>query len=390
MASISKKPNGSRVIQYVEGKRRRTIYIGKCSERHAEQVRNRVELLQAAKLSGQPVDPETLAWLMKIDDALHAKLAKVHLVDERGISQLGPFMENYLASRKDLKDSTRVNLAYAQGELLEHFGANRLIQSITEGDADEFRQFLFGKGLGENTVRRKCGRARQFFNAAIRKRIIVANPFKGMPCTVNANESRLFFVTVEMANKILEACPDQQWRTLFSLCRWGGLRCPSEVMPLTWADVDWENDRLHVTSPKTKHQGKGSRIVPLFPELREQLEAAFDEADPGSKFVITRYRGGNANLRTQMNRIIRRAGLEPWEKPFQNLRSTRETELAERFPMHKVCRWIGNSELVAAKHYLQLTDDDFKEAAGKALQNALQQDREGGDMERKTKKQRMA
>ena len=53
------------------------------------------------------------------------------------------------------------------------------------------------------------------------------------------------------------------------------------------------------------------------------------------------------------------AGLQRWPKLFQNLRSTRETELAEDFPMHVVCPWIGNSQPIAAKHYLQVTDDHF-------------------------------
>jgi hypothetical protein len=49
---------------------------------------------------------------------------------------------------------------------------------------------------------------------------------------------------------------------------------------------------------------------------------------------------------------------------FQNLRSTRETELADEFPLQAVCAWIGNSQPVAAKHYLQLTDERFDRAAG--------------------------
>ena len=36
--------------------------------------------------------------------------------------------------------------------------------------------------------------------------------------------------------------------------------------------------------------------------------------------------------------------------------------------MHVVCQWIGNSQPIAAKHYLQVTDDHFT----KSLQNALQ------------------
>ena len=71
--------------------------------------------------------------------------------------------------------------------------------------------------------------------------------------------------------------------------------------------------------------------------------------------MITSYRGNSTNLRTQLHRTIRQAGLEPWPKSFQNLRNTRETELAEEYPLQVVCDWIGNSRPVAAKHYLQLT-----------------------------------
>ena len=54
-----------------------------------------------------------------------------------------------------------------------------------------------------------------------------------------------------------------------------------------------------------------------------------------------------------------------------------ETELAAVYPMHVVCAWIGNTERIAAKHYLQVTEAYFAEAAGKsgapAAQNQAQQ-----------------
>jgi len=61
-------------------------------------------------------------------------------------------------------------------------------------------------------------------------------------------------------------------------------------------------------------------------------------------------------------RIIRKAGLKPWPKLFQNLRATRETELSEIFPSHVVCQWIGHTQEVAKKHYLQVTEDHFARA----------------------------
>jgi len=57
------------------------------------------------------------------------------------------------------------------------------------------------------------------------------------------------------------------------------------------------------------------------------------------------------------------AGLEQWLKLWQNLRSTRKTELCASFPIHVVCEWIGNSEAVAKQHYLQVTEDHMARAA---------------------------
>ena len=67
-----------------------------------------------------------------------------------------------------------------------------------------------------------------------------------------------------------------------------------------------------------------------------------------------------------MQKIIRKAGLEPWPKLFHNLRASRETELAAEHPMHVVCEWIGNSPKVAKEHYLRVTDADFDKAIASA------------------------
>ena len=91
-------------------------------------------------------------------------------------------------------------------------------------------------------------------------------------------------------------------------------------------------------------------------------------AEHGEEFCVTRYRDKATNLRNQLNRIISRAGLVAWPKLWQNLRSTRETELANDFPMHVVTKWIGNSVAVAQKHYLQVTDDHFTKAMQKPMQ----------------------
>jgi integrase len=153
-------------------------------------------------------------------------------------------------------------------------------------------------------------RAKQFFRAVLRNRIIPENLFADAKPPSQVNEARKFFVTLEAASKVLDACPDTEWRLLFALSRFGGLRCPSEHFALTWADVDWERERFLVRSSKTEHhEGKAERWVPVFPELRPYLEAAFDQAEDGAVYVFPRRRDTSANLRTRLMKIIRRAAL---------------------------------------------------------------------------------
>ena len=190
------------------------------------------------------------------------------------------------------------------------------------------------------------------------------NPFADLVAAVKGTASRFYFVTPEQAQKVLDACPSAEWRLLFALSRYGGLRCPSEHLGLRWADIDLDAGTMLVHSPKTEHhEGGESRLVPIFPELRPYLEDARELADDGAEWVITKTRDTTVNLRTMLQKIIKRAGVGPWPKLWQNLRSTRETELAETFPIHVVCQWIGNSQAVARKHYLQVTDEHFKQAA---------------------------
>jgi hypothetical protein len=120
-------------------------------------------------------------------------------------------------------------------------------------------------------------------------------------------------------------------------------------------------------------------VIPLFPELLPYLEAVRDEVGPGigvplSDPIITRYRDVNANLRTQLLRIIANAGIQPWPKLFQNLRASRATELAAEYPGYVAAAWLGHSTEVAQRHYWQVTDADFERAteASTVAQNAAQ------------------
>ncbi|NQV26959.1 MAG: site-specific integrase [Rhodopirellula sp.] len=388
MASLIQEKDGRRRIQFYDGNRkRRSIGLGSISERNAERIRDKVEQLVEHAVTGTPLDSDVSRWVASLDDRMHSKLAKAGLDDSRPGQQpasradesaivqcLESFLNSYIEKRTDVKQGTRTFYGHTRRNLVDYFGADRALSEITEGDADDFRRYLIRELPSEATVNRRCGMAKTFFRAAVRHRLISSNPFKDLEASPKSNAARQRFIDRETIDRIIECAPDAEWRLIIALARYGGLRIPSEALSLKWSDINFERERIRVTAPKTAHHdGRGTREIPMFPELVIPLRDAYEAAPDGEEYVISRHRpkavidsSGNwryANLRTQFTKMIRLAGFEPWPKPFQNLRSTRETELAEDYPLHVVCAWIGNTERIAAKHYLQVTDDHFTSAA---------------------------
>ncbi|HEX6983770.1 MAG TPA: site-specific integrase, partial [Planctomycetaceae bacterium] len=359
--------------------------LGRVDKKFAEGVKARIEHLVAASELRHAPDADTARWAAGLPSKLHDKLSAIGLVPKRCTATLAAFLDRHLASRTDLKGATLDIYRQARRSLIAYFGEDRELRSVTAGDAKEWRRWLLERGghrggpLGSNTVAMRVSRAKAFFAAAVEKELIDRNPFAGLSGNVRGNPARQRFITRDEIEAVLSACPDAEWRLIFALSRFGGLRCPSEHMALRWSDIDWERGRITVSSPKTERiEGKEYRVTPIFPELRPYLEAAFDRAEPGAEFVLVRRANRNvrASLHGYAKRIIRRAGLAPWPRVFHNLRSSRQSELEAKFPTHVVCGWLGNSPAVAREHYLQITDVDFERAASEptgAVRKAVQQ-----------------
>ena len=374
MASISKQKNGRKLLQYISpmNKRRCSIQLGKVSMKEADEVRRQVEQLVASKLSAQALPAPTAAWIGELKSSgsrLYDRISEEGLVGARLSSEdtlLESFIDGYLESRiASTKESTRKFWGRTKKHLLEYFGADCRLDSITLGEAKRWVLKL-KETLADNTVRRTTGVARQFFSEAVDLGLIAVNPFsqKSLPVATRGNKERMEFISVETINKVIEQCPDAQWRLLIALARFGGLRVPSEALGLKWEDIDWIKGRMTVRSPKTEHHvGRSLRVVPIGVELMLHLEEAYELAETGDVYCIERYRDKTANLRTQFKRIIEKAGVQVWPRLWQNLRSTRQTELTKNRPAHVVACWMGNSPKVANEHYLQVTEDDYASVA---------------------------
>lgn len=362
MASISKEKDRWRV-QFVHAKRRYTARFDTREE--AEEAKLYIGRLCRAASTGAEPDRNTEDWVKRAPASVKQSLATARIIEAVPCRTLAEFLD-YCVALGNVKNSTMLIRRNIQRNLLSHFGGRKLIDAIGPEQAAAFREWLAkhgkdGQPLAATTVSKRCQQARQFFAIAVKRRWIRRNPFEHMTDWCNANPERTVFVPTDVAQKILDVAT-LEWKLIIALCRWGGLRFPSEVMNLKWSDVNWEQRLLRVWQPKTE-RFKPWRIVPIFPEVLPSLEQMWHAAEDGADVIFTR-RKSAAAWRGDLLRLCARAGVLPWPRLFQNLRSSRETELVNKFPLHVACAWVGNSPRVAQRHYLQVTPEHLQQATG--------------------------
>jgi integrase len=391
MASLITLDNGTRRVQFVGiDRKRKTIYLGKCSKRDAETVKFRVESLLSSTITGS-MDRDTSLWLASLTEKnkeLRTKLEAVGLVEPLEPAKKVPTLKEHLADfmkrhSPNVKPGTVAVWRQVVANLNELMPKDIRLDEITVGHAKAFHEGLKAKDMESTTIHKRIGFARQFINDAIDWEIIPKNPFAKIKTTTPSTKSNVE-VPIETIERLMPFL-DPTWQTIVALSRFGGLRCPSEVLSLKWSDIDWERSRMAVPEPKVEHhEGRGVRSCPIFSELRPYLDRAWvvwQESDQETDFVINKqaYRDAAntgdgwkcANLRTQFLKKLAKAGISPWKRLFHSMRASRQTELERQFPLHVVCSWLGNTEAIAKKNYLLVTDSDFELAIeGNAQCNA--------------------
>ncbi len=201
--------------------------------------------------------------------------------------------------------------------------------------------------------------------------LIPCNPAANIAAADPPIPARLVYVTPEQALQAAEELKGE-YRLAFLLARFCGLRVPSELNGLRWANVDLATNVLLVYAPKTARR----RAVPLLPVVANALTQQFARCPTGQETVFGRERKLPV-LRRAVEPAILCAGLAPWEKLFQNLRASFATDCVRNLPAHSAATILGHGQAVAAKNDWIAGLDDIQRAAG-ALQKALQNNAEFG------------
>lgn len=301
--------------------------------------------------------PQDVAFIQAYGKRMESKLLRLGISFERqpeksDEAQLGNYLSRFIASKSGETERKLIDTAR---RMERFFGRDKDIRQIDKTDAHSFRKWLIEKEqLAENsTVRRTLGYASQVMARAVEDRVIQRNPFQGkdVPKAVCPDQSKWRYITPHETMRLWNVLQTEEDQVRFVLLRVLGLRAPSEINALTWADVDWEACQLRIYSPKLRHhKNKGRRSCPInhqdvFPVLRRAYEKRVsDKAAIVPPITHT-------SLTKRVKQWLGAAGLEVWPQLLTNFRRSAVTDACNYLPSHVVAAYYGHTEAISFANY---------------------------------------
>ena len=363
MATLTRDKKDSWNIRFVDehGNRQSVFLKRNYTKQSANDLKRIIETLIVCRDNNQIPDKRVFAYLETAPPEIRAKLEKVGLITQSTIRTCGELWNAFEADDRGIKESTKRNYQTVRNRFFKFYKESDPIEKLSKESLLNWKKHL-AKKYAEATISNIIAKVKCILNwATNEKNLFVRSPGTGVKKGSYINKDRAFFVTMTDYQKLLTECRTQEQRAILTLARIGGLRIPSEIAHMTWADVQWDSSRIWVHSPKTeKHTGRDNRFVPLWEPIRQELEALYfaDEPD-GKDDRVFRNRNPSSNLRTRFEKIQIRAGFVPIDKFFTNCRASRSTEVFEKYGAFLESQWIGHTQAVAMRHYYQVRDADF-------------------------------
>ena len=178
----------------------------------ADGIRSRVEALVACRIAGEPLSTDLAKWVRDLGDDLRRKLADQDLVEQRQSSTLGEAVDAFIASRADAAENTLRNWRNSRAKLVDYFGEDQDLRSISLANADDWRQSLVDAGLSDSTISKAVKHAKQFLTWGVRRRLCDENPFRELKAGGEENPLRKAFVDLETIERISSGAPTASGR----------------------------------------------------------------------------------------------------------------------------------------------------------------------------------
>ena len=322
---------------------------------------------------------------------------KVAKQDRPSRIALAEFIDEHLHVMKgQIAHGTLMDQKRALRFFEKFIGGSVTLQEMQPRQAEGFIAERLACGLTVGTVNKDIRTLRRIFNLAIDPRGYLEegmNPFGRIRQRKKASKN-LRYVSAEEYRALSTATAALWWRSLLSVAYGSGLR-RGEILNLTWADIDFENQRIHVqTKPSSRRliewepKDHENRVVPMSGESTQLLADVQAECEEGYAYIFispARFRrikqreaAGRWNARSEpvnnlgrdLDVIRRRSGIAPCT--LHDLRRSAITNWAQRLPIQVVQQLAGHSNIsTTRKYYLSVRPEDLA-SASRVLNEILQ------------------
>lgn len=302
-------------------------------------------------------------------------------------------LKNFIAEHKKVMvkqvcDKTIVSQLRVLRLFADFLGENRILQKIIPREAEAFIAHRLNQNLSLATVNHDIRTLKSVFNLAIEPRGYLregANPF-GKIKQRKLTPKPIRYLSISEYKSLINACPKLWWNAFISIAYCCGLR-KNEILNLTWADVDFYNQMLHIRAKEASKQvlkwepkTHENRSVPLADETAQYLANIQAESIEGFPYIFIsserikhikklesqgKWSGINDisnNTLRDFGVIRKKAGVSKCN--IHDLRRSAITNWAQALPIQVVQQFAGHSNITTTrKYYLAVRPEDVKRAS---------------------------
>lgn len=306
------------------------------------------------------------------------------------------YWNKWLALYKSGKHSRITEARYKTigKQLLAYWGEDRELKSISKSDWQAFIN-EFGKGRAKDTVSKLNGYVRSMVDSAIDDQIVYTNFTHNVVLTGgDGQEGVIKYLQVKDLRKLVNYCFEfaDYEHIAYYIIATGALTGArySEVLGLTWDNVDLQNRVVHITRTWDHRYGSGfaatknkssARDIDITKELtdllsrlkKQQQEAYLAQGYRDDKQLLFRSLRHNMLSSTAINKDLRQIEKDLKISPavtFHGLRHTHVSYLvANHVDITYISKRLGHANTtITQKVYSHLLEDQQKEQVTQTLQ----------------------
>lgn len=268
----------------------------------------------------------------------------------------------------------------------EFFGNNRLLETITSTDINQYKDFIriktviekiklpnpeYGKKgvrkqfiykevekkikVKDSTINRHMTTISKMFSLCVEQDLMLKNPCKSAGKLREENFKIRYLLQDEEVRMFDAIGPDDEYlRDIIFTDLKTGMR-KGELLPAKWAQVDFKQGYIEVLASKS---GK-ARKIPISSKLDKLLRSLYAKSTSEYIFVNPKTNLPYVDIKKAFNRLLKKANITNFR--FHDLRHTVATRMVENgVPLPVVKEILGHAKIETTMRYVHVVPEQKK------------------------------